>query len=387
MTNGFLISWHTYQSRSHLWMGKWGVCILLPLLLPLWTLPGFAQPFPTSPPSPFSPSSPTSGPSTSDFNRSTGIPASDGVEGDLESYTLGVGDQINISVFGAPEYSGTALVLPDGLLALPTAGSVYVEGMTLQEAAAAITAQYSAFIKRPYVTVSLAALRPVRVAIAGEVTRPGSYNLSDEEQSGFPTLTDAITQAGGITARANLRQIQVRRQQAGTEQTMDVDLWEMLNTGDLKRDIILHGGDSIYIPTADALAPDEALQLGSASFAPDTMTVYIVGEVNTPGAIQLPQNTPLNQAIMAAGGFNLRRAETDSVKLVRLNENGTVTQEKIPIDFRQGIDVENNPTLQNNDVVVVGRSNLAEFSDTADQVLSPFSRVFSTFLGIFNVFN
>lgn len=382
MTNYFSISWRTNQQQSSLWMGKWGVCILLPLLLPLWARPGIAQPFPNSPPS-----SQTSGHSTPVFDRSTSLPYSDGGRGDLDSYTLGVGDQINVFVFGAPEYSGTALVLPDGLLALPTAGSVYVEGMTLQEAAAAITAQYSTFIKRPYVTVSLAALRPVRVAIAGEVTRPGSYNLSAEEQSGFPTLTDAITQAGGITAHANLRQIQVRRQQAGSEQTMDVDLWEMLNTGDLKRDIILHGGDSIYIPTADVLAPDEALQLGSASFAPDTMTVYIVGEVNTPGAIQLPQNTPLNQAIMAAGGFNLRRAETDSVKLIRLNENGTVTQEKIPIDFRQGIDVENNPTLQNNDVVVVGRSNLAEFSDTADQVLSPFSRVFSTFLGIFNVFN
>ncbi|GAB4235151.1 MAG: polysaccharide biosynthesis/export family protein [Elainellaceae cyanobacterium] len=304
-----------------------------------------------------------------------------------ESYRLGVGDRIAISVFGASEYSGEALVLSDGFLNLPTAGSVYVEGLTLQETAAAITAQYSRFIRRPYVTVTLAALRPVRVAIAGEVNRPGSYNLSAEGQTEFPTLTDAIEFAGGITSNADLRQIQVRRQQAGTERVITVNLWDMLYTGDLSRDIVIHGGDSILISEAEALDPADALQLGTASFAPDTVTIYVVGEVESPGAISLPQNTPLNQALLAAGGFNPRRAETDSVRLLRLNDNGTASQQIIPVDFDQGINPESNPTLQNNDVIVVGRSGLAAFSDTSEQILGPFGRIFSTFLGIFNVFD
>jgi polysaccharide biosynthesis/export protein len=48
-------------------------------------------------------------------------------------------------------------------------------------------------------------------------------------------------------------------------------------------------------------------------------------------------NAPLNQAILAAGGFIPERAETDEVRLIRLNPDGTASQREIPIDFNQGI--------------------------------------------------
>jgi polysaccharide biosynthesis/export protein len=303
-----------------------------------------------------------------------------------EAYTLGTGDRISISIFGAPDYSGEALVLPDGSLNLPTAGSVAVRGMTLQQAAQAIAQQYAPFVNRPHVTVTLVSLRPVRVGIAGAVNRPGSYTLS-EEQSEFPTLTDAIQTAGGITSRANLRQIQIRRQQPGSEQVIDINLWEMLQSGDLSKDIVLHGGDTIFIPTAEALAPADALQLGTASFAPDNVTVYVVGEVGSPGEINVPANTPLNQAILAAGGLNQLRAESDSVKLVRLNPDGTVSQQTVAVQFDQDVNEDSNPTLQNNDVIVVGRSDLANFAATTEMALGPFGRIISSFLGILNIFN
>ncbi|WAL59171.1 polysaccharide biosynthesis/export family protein [Thermocoleostomius sinensis] len=304
-----------------------------------------------------------------------------------EAYTLGTGDRISISIFGAPEYSGEALVLPDGSLNLPTAGSVAVRGMTLQQAAQAIAQKYAPFVNRPYVTVTLVSLRPVRVGIAGAVNRPGSYTLSSEEKSEFPTLTDAIQSAGGITSRADLRQIQIRRQQPDAEQVIDINLWEMLQSGDLSKDIVLHGGDTIFIPTADTLTPADALQLGTASFAPDTVTVYVVGEVGSPGAVNVPANTPLNQAILAAGGLNQLRAESDSVKLVRLNPDGTVSQQTVAVQFDQDVNEASNPTLQNNDVIVVGRSDLANFAATTELALGPFGRIISSFLGILNIFN
>lgn len=302
-----------------------------------------------------------------------------------ESYTLGTGDRINISIFGAPEYSGEVLVSSDGSLNLPTAGAVTVRGMNLQEAAAAIATQYAPYIHRPYVTVTLVSLRPVRVGIAGEVNRPGSYTLSSEE-SEFPTLTDAIKTAGGITSSANLQQIQVRRQQPGSEEVIDINLWEMLETGDQSKDIVLHGGDTVYIPTAEAMAPEEALQLGTASFAPDSVTVYVVGEVKSPGAINVPQNTPFNQAILAAGGLDRQRANTDSVQLIRLNPNGTVSQRDIAVDFEEGVNDTSNPTLRNNDVIVVGRSNLANFGEATEMALGPFGRIISSFLSVLRLF-
>jgi len=317
--------------------------------------------------------------------RETGLP--EDIPGNIsEAYTLGAGDRISIAIFGAPEYSGEALVSSDGSLNLPTAGSVSVRGMNLQEAAEAIKTHYAPFLNRPHVTVTLVALRPVRIGIAGEVNRPGSYTLASEQMSEFPTLTEAIQTAGGITSSANLREIQVRRQKPGSEQTINVNLMEMLQTGDLSKDIILHGGDTVFIPTAAALDPGDALQLGTASFAPDTVTVYVVGEVKSPGAIQVPQNTPFNQAILAAGGLDRHRADTDSVQLVRLNSNGTVTQRDIAVDFEQGINETSNPTLHNNDVIVVGRSGLADFAETTELALGPFGRILSSFLSVLRLF-
>ncbi|MBD1853802.1 SLBB domain-containing protein [Leptolyngbya sp. ST-U4] len=306
----------------------------------------------------------------------------------LDAYMLGAGDQISIITFGAEEYSSETLVLPDGSLSLPVAGTVMVGGMTLRQAADAIATQYSTYIKRPVVTVSLIEMRPMRVGIAGQVNRPGTYNLSSgEEAAQFPTVTEALQIAGGITPKADLRQVQVQRvQRDGSRQTINVNLWDLLMTGDLGKDVILHAGDSIFIPTATAVNPSEAVQLGAASFSPESIPVYVVGEVMTPGMVEVPPNTPMNQALMAAGGFNLRRARTGEVKLVRLNPDGTVSQSEVEIDLSQGAESASNPPLQRGDVIVVGRSGLASFSDATEDTLGPLGRIVSGILGLFPLF-
>jgi polysaccharide export outer membrane protein len=132
-----------------------------------------------------------------------------------------------------------------------------------------------------------------------------------------------------------------------------------------------------------ALNPAEASALASTSFSPDSIKINVVGEVAQPGTFELPPNTPLNQAILAAGGFN-NRARRASVNLVRLNEDGSVSREEIPIDFTQGIADGKNPSLRNNDVVVVRRSGLAATSDTLGQVLAPIGNAFSILQFPFN---
>jgi polysaccharide export outer membrane protein len=109
----------------------------------------------------------------------------------------------------------------------------------------------------------------------------------------------------------------------------------------------------------------------------------VVGEVKKPGLVEIPPNTPLNQALLAAGGFDDRRADKDTVELIRLNPNGTVSKRDIDIDFAQGIDDEHNPTLRNNDVIVVKRSGIASATDTIATVLSPIGSAF----GLLNIFN
>ena len=66
----------------------------------------------------------------------------------------------------------------DGTVNLPIVGSVDVPGLTISQANELISRRYTPILQRPIVTVTLAQPRPIRIAIAGEVNRPGSYNLT-----------------------------------------------------------------------------------------------------------------------------------------------------------------------------------------------------------------
>lgn len=235
----------------------------------------------------------------------------------------------------------------------------------------------------------------LNVAIVGEVYRPGAYKVTPQQLtaqvgSGVtqttrrqpPRLSQAVQLAGGIKPLADIRNIEVRRfNRSGQQQLIKADLWNLLQSGDITQDIILQEGDTITIPTATEVAPAESETLATASFAPLTIRVNVVGEVVQPGIKEVQPNTPLNQAIMSAGGFDKIRANRSDVVLIRLNPNGTVTKRKIPVDLASGIVGENNPPLRNNDVVIVNRNGLTSATDTLNTVFRPLG----TLTGIANI--
>ncbi|NJK68099.1 MAG: polysaccharide export protein [Richelia sp. CSU_2_1] len=458
-----------------------------------------------------------------------------------EVYTLGAGDRVQMDIFNVPEYSGPNgqhQVSADGSLSLPLIGSVSVYGMTLEQAANSVKERYGKYLKRPWITLKLLAPRPLQIAIAGEINRPGAYTISSAASPGgtteqigtqMPTISRALRLAGGITQSADVRQIKIRRPQrnapeqiisvdlwellqngdlradmtlrdgdtifiptvtslnrqeaptlavanitgqstqpiniavvgevsrpgtytlardvqskvqenenelgansglfaaskspdnettnetvaqqtvtraikmaggitpiadirqiqvrrltrAGTEQIINVDLWQLLQSGDVSQDLTLQQGDTVIVPKAENIDETQGAQVANSNFSPDTIKVSIVGEVVRPGAIALQPNTSLNQALVAAGGFNKARAEMDSVDLIRLNPNGTVSRLTVKINFSATANEETNPKLQNNDVIMVRRSGRAAFSDNVGGTLAPFSPL----LGIFRLFN
>jgi len=311
------------------------------------------------------------------------------------TYRLGTGDVIAINVFGAEEYSSEAIVLQDGAINLPRAGQVLVQGLTLREAEAAIATRYGVFLRQPIVSVSPVNLRPVRIAISGEVNRPGSYtvqrasdtNNSNAFDSRFPTLTEAISQAGGITARANIGEVALRRPVGYNQvQTSRYNLWELIRSGDLTKDIVLQGGDEIFIPTATATNAQEANDLASANFAPDSINVFVAGEVTRPGPLQVALNTSLNEVLLNAGGFDRRRANVNTVDLIRLAPDGTAIKQQVRVDFSQAVGSANNPILSDRDVIVVDRSGLAVLGDTTTTLLNPFTSIINSIFGFRRLF-
>lgn len=418
-------------------------------------------------------------------------------------YALGAGDRIRVDIFQVADLSREYLVLVDGTVGFPLIGTIKVEGLSTAQLTKLLTQRYAAFIKRPVITVGLITPRPVKIAVAGEVKTPGSYTLSMEQGQKFPSVTDLIEKAGGLTATADVAKVQVRRTLQGKQQfvtlnlwqlyykgdqsqnitlrdgdaiivptaseinafnvsqlananfginineemnvavigevyrpgtyrltpdqsqsaalinnssakrqpptitraiqtaggikpladvrkiqvrrltrtgevqVMDVDLWNLLQKGSIEQDLVLAAGDTVIVPTATDLPPEESQILAAASFAPQKIRITVTGEVLRPGTIELPPNVPLNQALAAAGSFNDRRADQGSVELVRINPNGTVTKREVPIDFAQGVGETNNPSLRDQDVIIVRRNGLTATTDFLSSLFSPLGAILS----------
>jgi polysaccharide export outer membrane protein len=251
--------------------------------------------------------------------------------------------------------------------------------------------------------------QPIGVVIVGEVNRPGPYTVFasdvrstnqqtelsfvsiDQQQGavvGLPTITRALKIAGGITTEADIRRVQIRRRvRGGNEQTIMVNLWDLLQKGDATQDILLQEGDSVIIPTAATVDLAEVSQLATSSFSPNAISINIVGEVIRPGALQVRPSTSLHQALLTAGSFNQLRANKDKVELLRLNPNGTVSRRTIEVDFAQGLNPNNNPTLRNNDVILVARSGYARVGDNINRYLQPIAGAVSGITAVSSVFS
>jgi polysaccharide biosynthesis/export protein len=117
---------------------------------------------------------------------------------------------------------------------------------------------------------------------------------------------------------------------------------KVLETGEPTENPLLYDGDSVLIPRAEQLTETELLKVASSTFAPDTISVNVVGEVERPGAQAIKANSPLSQALLSAGGLT-RRASADSVQLLRLEPNGTIRQATVAYNPTAPMGTSQNP--------------------------------------------
>ncbi|MEO0434667.1 MAG: SLBB domain-containing protein [Cyanobacteria bacterium J06656_5] len=231
----------------------------------------------------------------------------------------------------------------------------------------------------------------ISVAVVGEVFRPGTYNYASRatsgqsgvgnnadanivQQPGRLTVTRALRLAGGVKPLANLRRVQVKRTtRLGDSRTISLDLWQLVEAGDKAQDLILQEGDTILVPTDLEASSEDISLLTATNLSPDSIAVNVVGEVQNPGPVAVAASTTLNQAVLAAGGFNSRAKET--VALIRLNPDGTVTQQAYEVDLAQGLNSAGNPILEHNDIVVVDPNAAARLSDGLGNLLGPFLQI------------
>lgn len=109
------------------------------------------------------------------------------------------------------------LVDKNGEIEFPQLGKIKVAGLTRLEAVEKIKTQLADYIKNPTVNLSIVNFK---VSVLGEVTRPGTHNVSSERI----TLFEALSLSGDLTIYGKRKNIMIIREKGGEKTIANVDI-------------------------------------------------------------------------------------------------------------------------------------------------------------------
>lgn len=243
-------------------------------------------------------------------------------------YILGPGDRLGIYMSGSAEpvqYDVTINV--EGKLFIPSVGALSVAGLTLDGFRDLLNKKIARYYANYDMDILLLSPKFVRVAIVGEVERPGYYDLN-----ALNTMVEAVIKAGGPTLRGSLRNIQLFR---NNQCQAVLDLYAFLIQGEAFKQPLLQTGDRIFVPLMEA-------------------KIKVTGEVLRPEIFELKADGSdhLKDIIQLAGGFTsyayLNQIEISRLTPQRKRELINVNYHKIKADS-----TNRGPLIQNEDWIHV----------------------------------
>ncbi len=161
------------------------------------------------------------------------------------TYQLGPEDVISVTVFGQDRYSkGGIKVPPSGRVSLTLIpDGIFVNGKTVDQVAELIKKRYDEYIIDPQVSVSLDQAGSYRYSVIGDVAQPG-IRLMTRRLS----VTEAISEAGGILQTGDKKKVFVLRKQAkGNLMPIPVNV-SAIYRGQAPDSIYLLPGDQVIVP-------------------------------------------------------------------------------------------------------------------------------------------
>jgi polysaccharide biosynthesis/export protein len=233
-------------------------------------------------------------------------------------YTVGPQDVLTISIWNQADLSGKFTVGADGSISYPLLGALKVAGLQPRAIEALLRSRLAdGYLKNPQVTVEVAQFLSKRIFVMGEVKLPGPVALTGEM-----TLLEALTRAGGMTETAGGELVLLRADReagaqsapltAGARGVTEVARVSVrdLRSGAFSSNVDLRDGDSVFVPRAEV--------------------IYVLGQVNAPGAYTLDPGMTVLKAISLAGGVT-RVGSTGRVKITRII-GGKKTEIKARLD-------------------------------------------------------
>src|SRR3989304_2114739 len=199
-------------------------------------------------------------------------------------YIIGVGDLLTISLLRAGGQESVDIrIPPSGKISFSFLDNIPVIGQTTGEVTAEMAKLLEAFVKRPRITVVVKEYYSKKAFLLGEIARieglpqsgPGVYPLK-----GKTTLLSTLISIGGHTPKADLSRVELTR----GGKIYYINLYKMLTQGGEGMDIILENGDRVVVPELPTFREEKLA----------TNRVYILGEVSTPGLLEVKSDLSLN---------------------------------------------------------------------------------------------
>lgn len=245
------------------------------------------------------------------------------------------GDEIEVRVPGHEQLTARIRIPTSGELRVPQLGHfTNPVGGDLEAFTAEVTERVrSQWVRDAVVDVSVASYGPRRVYVLGGVERAGVVELDPFSEM---TVMKAISVAGGFADNANHRSVHLVRN-------------DLLQPG-IKRHSVLRDLDR-----PESLETDQTLQHGDLIVVERLDQVYVMGQVNQPGAINIQGDGEMTllKAISIAGGFD-RFAREDRVQLIRGEQPVRSVDLRRVLDGREGA---SDPALQPGDIIFVQGSD------------------------------
>ena len=194
-----------------------------------------------------------------------------------DTYVLGEGDEVHISIFGSSQTEIHQRIAPDGSIQPVGASKIFLKGLTLAQARDIIKkklAQHYSF-RQDQIAVTITTARTVLVSIYGEVSVQGGFTLS-----ALNTAFNALAAAGGPSEIGSLRNIQ--RSRGGKTERLDLYQYMLGHVSAAKYDI--QNNDVLFVPVSDKV-------------------VSIEGAVNRPMRYEMIEKETLVDLIKYAGGL------------------------------------------------------------------------------------
>jgi polysaccharide biosynthesis/export protein len=160
-------------------------------------------------------------------------------------YRIGPGDTLHIFVFENEQLSVTVPVRPDGKISTPLVEDMVAVGKTPSQLARDIEGALGKYVRSPKVNVVVVTALSVysEVKVIGQVTAPQALPYHEGM-----TVLDALLSCKGLTQFAAGNRARVMRKVNGKDQEIKVKLQSLVNSGDLKQNILLQPGDVLVVP-------------------------------------------------------------------------------------------------------------------------------------------